>query len=342
MDPLTHVMAGALVGHACSGFAAEPAATLTAIAAAIIPDFDFYARKYQGAKFLKIHHGLSHSLLLPLFMSLVVAGPATFIFNLDIFSWGASSFGTLYAIALISQWSHLFLDWIMHNNGIPLLWPFTQRRFAAPLILGVNPNTVSRDCGNRKYTTCLGCQSRASLRNPVAWMVTILGALGFFTPEWRTAVGFLGVLLIVGYLSLVILLRNRAKSAIIRYAPDLKNADYFPARARPDRWLFIREFRNGSITALLTDSISQSILRQWQFTPPLVSPFVMEHASGILKDAHEVIKYPYPEVSFHSETTFVNIRDLSYLYSEPLEMGSIKVEIGSDGSILSEVYQEVW
>ncbi|MEI2420563.1 metal-dependent hydrolase, partial [Arthrospira platensis SPKY2] len=111
-------------------------------------DFDFLARKYEGSRFLKVHHGMTHSVAGIVIQTLAVSLPAWFVFNrIPLFNAGSPPFHVLAIISLFAVSSHIFLDWIMHNNGLPLLWPFQQKRSCLPLILGVNPRTVSHDCG---------------------------------------------------------------------------------------------------------------------------------------------------------------------------------------------------
>ena len=180
------------------------------------------------------------------------------------------------------------------------------------------------------------------MRNPVAWIITVFGLLAYFTPAWRIYLFVITIGLVSGYILLSIRLCCRARSAVTRIDPDVNTACFFPGRALPDRWLFVQSKPNGTITAYLADSMTKSVLRKWQFPPPLLSPFVANAARRILQDLEETIRFSYPEVRYQDGITFVNFRDLSFLYSEPMELGSIKVQIDGQGKIISEKYQEVW
>ncbi len=342
MDPLTHVMAGALVSHACAGLSPEPGMTIAAITAAIVPDLDFYSRKLPGATFLRVHHGVTHSFLSVPIQAAISCIPAWLIHAIPQFHLPAIPFISLFLICSLSVLSHLVIDWIMHNNGLPLLWPFQHRRFALPLILGVNPRTVSKDCGEQRFLTCFGCQSRASLWNPIAWIITIFGTAGFLVPQWRTAMGLIPLLPILAYLSLSFYLRQKARDVAVRFDPCYRHAPAYPSRARPDRWLFVASDDPDSVSAILIDSLSAAVLRTWRFTPPLLSPFVLDHTQRIISDLKKSIRHMYPEVTCRDALTFVKFRDLSFLYAEPLEIGSVKVVLDENGTVISEVYQEVW
>jgi membrane-bound metal-dependent hydrolase YbcI (DUF457 family) len=335
-------MSGALAAHLLAGSNPEPALTLTALAAGIIPDFDFYSRKLPGATFLNVHHGATHSLFGALMLAASCALVSTWFFNLSILKTGPVNYLPLWTVSMIAIYSHLFLDWIMHNNGIPLLWPFLLNRFAFPVILGVNPHTVSRKCGEKKYLTCFGCQFRGSARNPVAWIITGGGIIGFFLLSFRIHVAVITGILCIMYLCLCIFMRQRAAQAVFQYDPSFIVADIYPARARPDRWLFIRGNPDGSADAILAESAAKAILRKWRFTPPLLSPSVTEPTSRVTADLKYAIRHLYPEVMFRENITHITFRDLSYLYAEPMEIGSVKVCLDQDGKLISEIYQEIW
>ncbi|MCD4655269.1 metal-dependent hydrolase [bacterium] len=342
MDPLTHIMAGALIGHACAGLTTEPAAMLTAIGAAALPDFDFIARKYEGAKFLKIHHGATHSFLGIVVQSIAgaFAGWAFFEY-LPWFKQFSAEFFPLLFIATLSICSHIFLDWIMHNNGLPLLWPFSERRFGHPLILGVNPKTVSHECGERQYLTCFGCQSRGGFFNPVSWILVVPAVLGFATPQWRNMLGIIPWIVAFGYFALCIWFRENARKAAMKIDPSMADVMGFPGRARPDRWLFVRQ--HGEITdAIEADGLKNCIMRRWQFRKEELSPAVKEAVRQVHLDLTDVIRNLYPVEIPLKDGTLVEFRDLSYLYAEPTEIGTIRVILDRQNCILSEVYQEIW
>ncbi|MBN1296094.1 metal-dependent hydrolase, partial [bacterium] len=284
MDPLTHVMAGALVAHACAGIAAEPAATLTAVGAAALPDLDFYARKYEGAKFLKVHHGATHSVIGILVQSVVAAVTVWSFFRFVPFiGFRSAPFFPLLFIAFLSVATHVLLDWIMHNNGLPLLWPFSERHYCVPLILGVNPRTVSHQCGERHYLTCFGCQCRGGAFNPVSWMIVVPAVLGFFVPAWRNPVGFVPWIAVAGYLCLCLFYRKRARRAACRIDEEMMTVKSYPGRSRPDRWLFVRRDGNRSF-AILADGLKHCVMRRWEFRHEPLSPGVENAVTRVIRD----------------------------------------------------------
>jgi membrane-bound metal-dependent hydrolase YbcI (DUF457 family) len=342
MDPLTHLMAGALVGHAASAVCPEPAATLTALAAAIVPDFDFLARKYEGSRFLKVHHGITHSLVGIALQSLAVSIPAWLVFNhLPIMDYGSPSFFILGIISLVSVSSHVFLDWIMHNNGLPLFWPFSERRTCLPLILGVNPRTVSHDCGDKHYMTCFGCQSRGGFFNPISWILVLPAVLGFFAVKWRPALGIIPWFIAAAYLGLCYLLREKARQRAIKADPAMKHAHAYPARARPSRWLFVTQ-SDTRVKAILADSIYDTVFHTWEYSVRPLSPNVKSAVEMVENNLETVIRHLYPVEIPLSGGTIVEFRDLSYLSAEPMEIGTVRVWLDENNRIVKEIYQEIW
>lgn len=342
MDPLTHVMSGVLVAHLGSGLAPEPACTLTAIGMSIAPDFDFLSRKLPGAAFLRVHHGFTHSILGLAIQTIVYCAIAYAVFLAQPFGFESASFWGLLGIGLAAAVSHVLLDWVMHNNGLPFLQPFRFRRFAFPLILGVNPNTVSHRCHERHFHTCFGCQFRASLRNPVAYFTAIGALLGFIFITHRWIISALTVLITIGYLTFCYWNRELARKALIQFDPTMQSADAYPGRARPDRWLFVRSDDDCSTTAYLVSSTTRSVLHKWVFPPSSVPVDLLRKIPRIMSDLSNCIHHLYPEFSQTNGHTTLNFRDLSFLYSEPMEIGSVRVTLASDGSVISEIYQEVW
>ncbi len=342
MDPLTHLMAGALVGHTGSAFCPEPAATLTAIAAAILPDFDFYARKYEGSRFLKVHHGATHSISGIILQSGCTAIASWLFFHyLPVPEFREPSFSALLLISFMSVFSHIFLDWIMHNNGLPLLWPFTPHRFCFPLVLGVNPRTVSHDCGEKHYLTCFGCQSRGGFFNPVSWILVVPATFGFFTPEWRLYVGLFPWLAIALYLGFCFILRECARRYAMRFEPGYKTARAYPARARPDRWLFILDDAD-SVNAVLADCVKRCVMRSWHYRREALSIETSKAVKKIREDLTDTIRHLFP-MEIHLESgTLIEFHDLSYLSAEPTEIGTVRVYLDSENRVIREVYQEIW
>lgn len=343
MDPLTHLMAGALIGHAGSAICPEPAATLTALAAAVLPDIDFYARRYEGSRFLKVHHGATHSGIGLIVQSAVVALLAWLFFNhVPVMDFGGPSLSVLLLISFLSVFTHIFLDWIMHNNGLPLLWPFSERRFCLPLILGVNPRTVSHDCGEKRYLTCFGCQSRGGFFNPISWIIVTPALFGYFVSSWRTAIGLVPWFLAGAYLILCYIFREKARKTAMRIDHNIKTAQAYPARARPNRWLFVHDNGHNTVSAVLSDCLLNSILRRWEYICRPLDPDVSEAVRSISRDLSYTIRHVYPVGVPLPDGTLVEFRDLSYLSAEPTEIGTVRVFLDYENRILREVYQEIW
>ncbi len=342
MDPLTHLAGGIMIAHLSAGLAPEPALTLTSIGMAIAPDFDFLSRKLPGAAFLRVHHGFTHSFAGLAIQSLIYCSIAWTVFRLEVLGIPASPFVPLLAVGLISALSHVLLDWVMHNNGLPFLHPFRYRRYAFPLILGVNPRTVSHKCHERHFHTCFGCQFRGSLRNPVAYLLTLGAVIGLLLLPYRRQIAIAFLAATLGYLLYCYIARERARKVLVAFDPTMDGADAYPGRARPDRWLFVRSGPDSSAVAYLVCSPSRAILHKWQFPEAAVPADLIGRIPRVVRDLKDCIHHLYPVLITNNGYRTLNFRDLSYLYSEPLELGSVRVVFDQRGDVVSEVFQEVW
>ena len=291
---------------------------------------------------MRVHHGKSHSLAGMTVQSTLISLGAYLVFRFIPLGYTTPEFLPLLAASVIAGLSHLTLDLVMHNNGIPLFWPLSIKRIAMPLIMAVNPKTVSRNCSARKFSTCLGCQSRAAIRNPVAWIMATGGIMGYIFLDLRSIIAFLTILGSAIYLMICLWMQKKAQTGLLNFDEEMTGAACFPARARPDRWLYVKQLADGASDVMLTSSNPPSVLKHWRFPSPMISPFIQNSCSRIFRDLTESVRFFHPEINCYDENTNIIFKDLSFLYAEPLEIGSVKVRLDSDGVILSEIYQEVW
>jgi inner membrane protein len=143
MDPLTHLMTGAVLAR--TGFNRKAAyATLAMTLAAEAPDLDvIWSIKGPIAAF-QHHRGWTHTFLgLPLEAAVVVG--AVWLFHRwrlkrdkPVKQTAPIRWGLLYAFSLIALLSHLLLDWT-NNYGIRPFFPFNPRWYAASLVFIVEP-----------------------------------------------------------------------------------------------------------------------------------------------------------------------------------------------------------
>lgn len=126
-SPLGHLSMGVAWAFAVMPTAPTRSQLLTGAAAAAAADLDFVPGLLVGDP-ARFHHGASHSVVAMLIASAIVVGVK-------------SRHGGLSPrdVALVTGafLSHLVLDWLTHDpgtrRGLPLAWPFSSQRFAAPL-----------------------------------------------------------------------------------------------------------------------------------------------------------------------------------------------------------------
>lgn len=143
MDPITHLMTGAVLAR--SGFNRKAAyATLAMTLAAEAPDLDMLWSIRGPIAAFQHHRGWTHTLLgIPLEAAVVVG--AVYLFhrwrlrrNKPATQSAPLRWGLLYGFALIALLSHLLLDWT-NNYGLRLFFPFNPRWYAGSLVFIFEP-----------------------------------------------------------------------------------------------------------------------------------------------------------------------------------------------------------
>lgn len=133
MDTVTHGLAGWLIARSLpEEWKGEHARTATAAvtAGSLLPDADNAASLLGSELYLRIHRGLSHSLLGISVSSLVVA----LIFAR---SGRRKDAGRLFWLALLGQVSHVVLD-LLNAYGTQVLQPFSDVRLSLDLLFVVD------------------------------------------------------------------------------------------------------------------------------------------------------------------------------------------------------------
>lgn len=179
MDPVTHAVAGVLIGQAARDrFPTVRALVPLSALAAWMPDVDNIVTFFGPEAYMRYHRGLTHSLL----------GGALLAWLLAIltarFAKGAKTSG-LFILFYFGVLSHLFLDCIT-SYGTSIFLPFSDARVSFPAVFILDPI----------YTLALiGLAVAATLRPAarkklaVAGLVVMLGwpALGFGVGQAVTA-----------------------------------------------------------------------------------------------------------------------------------------------------------
>jgi inner membrane protein len=143
MDPITHLMTGAVLSR--SGFNRKAAYAAVAMTlAAEAPDLDTLWSIRGPVAAFQHHRGWTHTLLgLPLEAAIVVGG--IYLFhrwrlkrNKPTKQAAPIRWGLLYGFALIALLSHLLLDWT-NNYGLRLFFPFNPRWYSGSLVFILEP-----------------------------------------------------------------------------------------------------------------------------------------------------------------------------------------------------------
>lgn len=143
MDPVTHLMTGAVLAR--SGFNRKAAyATLAMTLAAEIPDLDVLWSVRGPVAAFQHHRGWTHTFLgLPLEAGVIIG--AIWLFhrwrirrNKRVNQPAPLRWGLLYLFALIALLSHLLLDWT-NNYGLRPFFPFNPRWYAGSLVFIIEP-----------------------------------------------------------------------------------------------------------------------------------------------------------------------------------------------------------
>lgn len=131
--------------------------------AAMLPDADAAVGLLVASpdRLSSFHNHATHSLLFALAAALVLAAAGRLAFR-------AVSFLRLFAWTALLVGSHLLLDWFTWGRGVPLLWPFCDRRFGAPfpLFFGVR---YSEGLFSRSHLFTLLTESAALCAAAAAW-----------------------------------------------------------------------------------------------------------------------------------------------------------------------------
>ena len=339
MDPLTHMVTGALVAQTMAPEQYRFAFALVAAGAAVVPDIDFLARKAKrNLLFLKLHRGFTHSLVAVPIIALCAAGSGNLLFG--------APFWLLAAASAAAAISHLVLDTVMHSTGLRLLWP-SRRKTSLHLVVGLNPLTASARCGERSLTVCLRCTMHSAVINPMVLLLWAGFAVSLLIPWWSVLSGAI-VCATLLYMLTCQVLRWRARGALVRRIAagpggeeEAASAQVFPASFNPTNWIGVTDHSGGyrlwsvgSGGGVETmgehgpssegDAVDQS--RQTETVQEFLANAVFPHAT----------EYPA------DRRTLVIWRDLAFAFSGAVSLFAVRVELTPDNAVTAEEFRERW
>lgn len=330
MDPLTHALAGVVTGGL---FGPDGVGVAVAVAGALAPDAEFVTRRIPRTAFLDYHHGLAHTIL----GGLAAAGATACVAGLVT----GRSWASLLPLALAGLASHLVLDLLMHNNGIALLAPFSRRRYSFPLVLGLNPRTASPQCRNRGYGTCLVCQAHGMRLNPFFWVLLAAACATLGAPRLARTWSVTAFVALAG----LSLYANRRRSrAISACAPSARGSrcKAFPASHSMREWLVLREEPTEWHATLVDGS---SGVRRWERVIARAQPPAAVLATDRLLSVRgfkNSVMFPHWSHEHLDGVDHVTWHDLSYLFSDSVELYALHVRMAEDGRLIQNEFHERW
>lgn len=131
MDPITHVVSGALASQAVRETFPGKALVPCAIVAAWIPDVDIFFTR-DPEVYLQAHRGITHSLAGGIFVALAVALGFWLVKRKE---W---PFGRLFAFSYCCVLLHIFLDWA-NSYGTMIFSPFSAYRAMLGSVFIIDP-----------------------------------------------------------------------------------------------------------------------------------------------------------------------------------------------------------
>ena len=328
MDPVTHVLAAVTAAEILAPSGIEPWAVTAAAGAGLAPDADFIARRFGHTALLRWHHTLTHSVV---GAGLLAAAWAAVVSLVSGVPWY-----TLAPFAGLGALTHLGLDYILHNNGLMLAWPFSRAMFRGALFIGLNPQTSSARCGEHKLTVCLKCQAHSLLFNRVFFifaLTTVAAAAAF---PWRRYIFAFGMATVL----LLVLSRVVAKARADRIAREAlgSGVDVFPSDFTGKRWLAVARKGEGYRTVLV-DLKSRDAAPALEHHPAPADLVEATAARPAVRTFLANAILPFTEMSPDGRELWW--RDLSYAFTPSVLLHILRMELDGD-AVTSEEFRERW
>ena len=342
MDPLTHMVTGALVAQTMAPEEYRFAFALVAAGAGVVPDIDFVARKAQKKLlFLRLHRGFTHSLVAVPIIALCAAGSGHLLFG--------APFTLLAMASAMAALSHLVLDTIMHSTGLRLLWP-SRRKTCLHLVVGLNPLTSSARCGERSLMVCLRCTMHSAVINPMVLLLWAGFAVSLLIPWWQLlSSAIVGATLL--YLLWCQVLRRRARRSLARQVkeaggPGAKqesaSAQTFPASFNPGHWIGVTA-HTGGYRVWSVDAAGHSIKTIGEHGPSSTGQAVEQ--SRVTETVQEFLAnavFPHATEYPVAKGTLVVWRDLAFAFSPDGSLFAARVELDHHQGVQAEEFRERW
>jgi len=329
LDPVTHTLAALTAAEILAPSPFEPWAAAAAVGAALAPDADFVARRFGHVGLLKFHHTLTHSLVGVAALAAAWAGVLSLVSRLP-WLW-------LAGFAFAGAATHVGLDLILHNNGLMLWWPLSRRMVRGGLVIGLNPQTSSARCGERRLGVCLVCQGHSLLFNRVFFLLLATVAVAAAAWPYRRPVCAVGAAALLAYVGFAAWRKGRARRlAAAALGPD---ARVFPASFGSGRWLAVAP-RDGGFATAAVDLGRRTVAPAAAHAP---APAALA-ASTAGRDAVAAFRanaiFPFAELGPGGRELWW--RDLSYAFTPAVQLHTLKISFDDAGRVAGEEFRERW
>lgn len=343
MDPITHTLSGIAAAQILPAGLPQATATVTMAIAANLPDVDAFLRRLKSTAFIEYHHGLTHSLV----GMLVLSG----LFSLVWSPLVSAPFLTVYSLSILGCLVHTAGDLLIHIYKIPLLAPFSRRRFGASLLIGLNPLTSSARCGERSLRVCARCQLHSAARNLVLGILASCLFIGLLTGHLYT-LSLIAAALVALYLVFTVLMRRAARKIFLqRFATTGARGGeagtsvlhLYPASFLPFRWLCVieesRTYRVGLLDLMRREEpFSLATLPKPDDRPALRAA----RETATVRPLIEKAFHPYASAEPNERGVLVKWKDLAYAFDERIDLFTARVQLSPDGAVMSEEFRERW
>jgi len=335
MDPLTHMVAGAMVGQI---FAPDDpnrfAFGLVCAGAGVVADVDFVARKAkESLLFLKLHRGFTHSLFALPIIGICAAGSGNLLFGAPLVP--------LFLGAMAAAATHLLLDVIMHATGLRIFWP-ARRKSSLHLVVGLNPLTSSARCGERSLGVCLRCTMHSALLSPLTvflWAGFVASLLApWYRPVSAAVLGLAGL-----YLVYTRLMRGRARRLLrAQLERPAQAAEVYPGSFSPNVWVGVVSRQEGH-EVLQVNALSGKAEPLVSHGPADQGPEV--EASRQTATVEEFLNNavtPHATLYELEGRPLIVWRDLAFAFSSQVSLFTARVLLDEQGEVAAEEFRERW
>ncbi|MBU1627122.1 metal-dependent hydrolase [bacterium] len=310
-----------------------------AILCSNLPDLDFFTKMLpENTIFMKLHHGISHSIFTGLVLVTLVSTSLFFI-------TGFHSFPLLFLVCFLALCSHLALDAFIHNTGIQLFAPLSNKFVSMPILLGLNPLSTSAKCYKKSLFVCLNCQFNTAIKSPT---VIILFSGFMISLIFYPYIGIisLATLSICFTYHLFLYTRRRLASDFFLNLLEKNNIVKFgvySAMFSPYIWQGVASQKDGSVSVIRIDIKNKKILSRKKYDYQDENTFVKKSKElKVVKDFIRKSVFPFVFTHSNNGENIIKWKDLGYDFSDTIDLYTLIVKYDSSMNLLEQKFLERW